>query len=407
MAVAKGVLDKIIDGINKKAGKVVVDRAVNMMEQLKIEFIPTPSLELNMAMGGGCAVGRVIEFAGEQSSGKTSMALEIISDDQKVHPEGVWGWFETEASYDPDYAKDVHGVDLNRIIYWDMDDLGAENGLDVLEALIRSNDLRGVVVNSVAGLSTIREMNSQMAEVGVAETARMMSKLMRKIVAIANKTKTTCIFINQFRATMDKYKPTVTTGGKALGFFASQRVDFNKIKLEAKDGYDEEEAMKVQCRVRKNRCTYTNPYKKCQYIVKYGEGIDLIGEITNAACEQGILRKSGAWIFYEKDDGDCVVRDGVMVVQKDESVIQQDGVLMKWNGAAKLLAFFQNNPDFYTEIRTLMMARLLAGEVKTMGLDVEEVDQIVAEDAELAEVFIEVIADETTVGSDEEEGEPV
>lgn len=189
-------LTAVLNGINKKFGASTVSFVKD--KDLKIEYLQSPSHEFNAMLAGGIGVGRITEFYGENSSGKTSMAIEIIAHNQKANPDFVAGWFETEGSIDEEILASF-GIDMDRLVYWDQTEVGAEQGLDILRALIASNEFDLIVCNSVAGLAPKKEIEDDIEKQNVALTARMMSKLMRVITGICFKTKTSMIFINQVR----------------------------------------------------------------------------------------------------------------------------------------------------------------------------------------------------------------
>lgn len=200
---------KLLAGIVKKTqdknggSKHVLSFASDRASELVYEYIRTPSENVNMALGdgkspGGILRGKICEVAGESSSGKTSLMLETIGLDHQTDPDSIWGWLDTEGDYDAQYAEQK-GVDPERLILWEVDDTGAESGLDMLEMMIRSHSLTGIVVNSVTGLTPSAEMDAEMGKNSIALQARMMSRLMRKITAISNRTKTSVVFINQLR----------------------------------------------------------------------------------------------------------------------------------------------------------------------------------------------------------------
>lgn len=189
-------LTAFMNGINKKFGANTIGFAKD--KDLKIQYLQSPSHEFNAMLNGGIGVGRITEFYGENSSGKTSMAIEIIAHNQKIDPDFVAGWFETEGSIDEEILKSF-GVDMERLVYWDQTDCGAEQGLDILRSLIASGQFNMIVVNSVAGLAPKKEIEDDIEKQNVALTARMMSKLMRVITGACYKTKTSAVFINQVR----------------------------------------------------------------------------------------------------------------------------------------------------------------------------------------------------------------
>lgn len=209
-------LKNLVNATQKKHGgsKHALSFATDRIDDLRFEFIPTPSENINAALGGGFVRGRIAEVAGENSSGKTSLLLETIAQDMKRDPDAIYGWFETENSFDPDYAFNVKGIDPDRLIVWEVSDEGAESGLDTLEMLIRSNTLKMIGINSVTGLVPKKELTNEMEKQEVAIQARMMSKLMRKITAIAGKTKTAVVFVNQMRTNVGVMygDPNTTTG---------------------------------------------------------------------------------------------------------------------------------------------------------------------------------------------------
>lgn len=188
---------KIMEAHNKAAGGTVVGFASDVAK--KLTFLPTPSEELNIMTGGGFPRGRITEIFGNNSSGKTSICLETIGEDMQADPDSYWAWLESEESFDRDYAVDVHGVDLERLIYIDITDEGAEKSADRLEVLMRSGILTGFVVNSVAGLVPKKELEDDLEKANIALQARMMSKLMRKWTGLIGKKDLYALFINQLR----------------------------------------------------------------------------------------------------------------------------------------------------------------------------------------------------------------
>lgn len=208
------VLNKVIDEVNKGTGEQTIGFAKVLAKPLT--FIPTPSEELNIMLGGGLPIGRITEAFGNNSSGKTSIMMETIGEDMEEHPNNYWGWIESEESFDPKYAEEVHGIDLDRLIYIDVTDQGAEKSLDRLESLMRTGVLRGFVVNSIAGLSPKAEMDEEIGKHSIALQARMMSKLMRKWTVLIGKKDLVAVFINQQRTDVNSRfgDPNVTPGKK-------------------------------------------------------------------------------------------------------------------------------------------------------------------------------------------------
>lgn len=367
------LLNKVMGDINKKAGHTVIGRTTDpeIAELVKIEFMKTPSVEINLMLGGGFPRGKIIELFGEHASGKTSIAIETMAEDMKNDPDSYWGWYETEGSFDIDYAKQFDGFDENRLIIWHVGDEGAEKGLDFLEAMLRTGQFAGIIVNSVAGLTPQREMESEMAKADIALQARMMSKLMRKITGVASKNKCTMIFINQFRTNVGAMfgDPNVTTGGRALAFYATQRIGMRKVKLESSDGITDDEGMKVSARVAKNRVANGNPYKACKYTAIYGEGIDKIRGVALMAIEQGIVEGSG-WLFYPN---------------KANPTTLKNGELAKWQGKGKFIEAIRDNEELYELLKLELERKAKGRNLVLESLTDEEIANIKAVEEELAE----------------------
>lgn len=367
----KKLLDKVMGDINKKAGRTVIGTVNNpdMADLVKIDILPTPSIELNIALGGGLARGKIVELMGENSSGKTSLAIETMALDMKENPDSVWAWYETEGSCDLDYMTQFNGFDPSRLVIWHMEDEGAEKGLDFLEAMLRTGQFTGVVVNSVAGLTPKREMESEMEKQDIALVARMMSKLMRKVTAVASKAKTTMIFINQFRSNIGGYgNPDTTSGGRALSFYATQRIAMRKVKVEKADGISEEEGIKVSCRIGKNRIARDNPYKAAKYIALFGKGIDRVRGLAEMAVDNEAVEQSGSWLYYPN---------------KANPITLPDGTPAKWQSFAKFLDYVKDNPDFFEEVKSVLENKLKSGALKVNYLDEDEVNEIKQQDASI------------------------
>lgn len=370
----KKLLGNLVKKIQKDNGdsKHALSFASDRLDELKYEFIPTPSENVNMALGngttpGGFARGKIIEVAGENSSGKSSLLLETIADDHKNDPDSIWGWLNAESDFDEEYAQ-MKGVDMNRLIIWDVDDTGAEKSLDTLEMLIRSHALKAIVVNSIAALVPKKELENEMEKQEVALQARMMSKLMRKITAISNRTKTTVIFINQYRTNVGQMfgNPDTTTGGRALTYFATQRIGLRKVKLQKEDGITDEEGLKINVHVMKNRASYNNPFKKTSYTAIFGEGIDAVREIANIALETPYAT-SGSWIYLAADGNPA-----------KDNFDTWNGHELKWNGKAKFLDFIRDNPEFQDHLKDL-----IRGNAQMESLSDEEIAALKQEEREL------------------------
>lgn len=367
----QALLKNIVKKTQEKNGgaKHVLAFAGDRVEEMKHQFIPTPSENINMALGngsdpGGFVRGRISEVAGESSSGKTSLMLETIGKDHQNDPESMWGWLDTEGDWDADYAIQK-GIDLSRLVLWEVDDSGAEVGLDTLEMMIRSNAMKGIVINSVTGLTPSSELDSEMGKQSIALQARLMSKLMRKIIAISNRTNTAVIFINQLRTDVGSMfgDPNVTTGGKALQYFASQRITLRKVKLQKEDGITIDEGIKVNVRVSKNRIARDNPYKATSYTALYGYGIDDVREVAQIAIETNTVDKRGSWTYYPTK----------------ENVAEWNGQKLAFNGQGAFIDFIRDNPTFKEHLKNMLHGQAVVG-----TLPAEEIAAIEAEEQALA-----------------------
>jgi recombination protein RecA len=394
LAEKKARLQKIMDAQNKSAGSIVVGYGKDIAKPL--EFLPTPSQEFNLITGGGFPKGRITEIFGPQSSGKTSLVEETIGEDMARDPDAIWVWGETEEPFDMDYASLIHGIDPDRLILVEQDESGGETLIDRMEPYLRSGDIKGFAINSVAGLTPKKELSESMEKQDIALQARMMSKLMRKWTAIIAKRGLYAIFINQLRTNVGVMfgDPNVTTGGRALAYYSSLRVGLNKLVFDdaEKKIYPDDEFMKIGVRIAKNRCVYDNPYKKGQYVIKYGEGVDKVSEIISKAPEAGILRNSGAWYYYEKEDGELIVAKKAVVDGKPKL-----NVPLKWNGRAELRKFLIENDWFVTQLREELAGAVSRGQLLPTYQSEEEMEEI----RKLEAIEAEIAAEEEKMAKDD------
>jgi recombination protein RecA len=352
------MLNMAMKKIKSSFGEEKIGTLREKKDEMKIEFIKTKSSALNKALNGGLAKGKISEIYGPSQAGKTSTLLETIGYNMSLDPEFVAGWFETEGHFDYDYAVGTFNIDPDRFIVWSMEDEGAEDGLDMLESILRSGALDILVVNTVAGLTPKSEIDAKMAKMTIGLQARMMSKLMRKLTAVTNRLGTHISFVNQIRsdinATGSMGTPTTTTGGAALSFYASQRIyqKIGFIKEEDKSkGYNQDEFKKIDVQIRKNRlATGRNAFQKCTYFVEYGVGTDVVGEIPTLVEEYGILKKSGAWFYDLDDDGEVKVRNGKP---------------LKWQGRGAFRKYLLEDTGYYEELRE-----------RIENIGVKEIDQV-------------------------------
>ena len=308
-------LESLKTSINKKFGEGTVMTAKEAADSGKLskKVLATPSLELNDALHCGGFSG-IVELFGPNSSGKTSLAIDTIVKNQKDDPNFVVAWLETEGSVTEQILKD-HGVDLERVLYWRQEDAGnAESALDIARAFITSGDVDAMIVNSIAGLCPKVENEDDLEKQNIALTARLLSKFFRVATGVASKNDVTMIFINQVRDNVGQMfgDPATTTGGKALAFYASQRIRMNQKKIMAGDPIKEEEGVKIGCIVKKNRFAgKNNPFTKCDYYATFENGIDSVIPLPTLLLTNGVMRNAGAWWYYEDAQGQLITIDGI------------------------------------------------------------------------------------------------
>jgi len=329
----KPVSDKLkalqlaMDKIDKDFGKGAIMRmGENKVEDIPV--IPTGSIGLNAALGvGGYPRGRVIEIYGPESSGKTTLALHAIAEAQKSG--GIAAFIDAEHAFDRYYAEKL-GVQTDDLLISQPDD--GEQALEIADQLIRSAAIDIIVIDSVAALTPRKEIEGDMGDSNVGLQARLMSQALRKLTANISKTNTTCIFINQLREKIGVMfgNPETTTGGNALKFYASVRLDIRRIN-QLKDG---EDAIGNQVRVKIVKNKVAPPFRKAEFDIMFGEGISRTGEIVDLGVDNEIVKKSGSWYSY----GDTKLAQGR-------------------DATKKLLA---DNPDLAAEIEGKIMEALKA-----------------------------------------------
>ena len=313
----KKALEIALEKIEKDFGKGSIMR-LGDKTGASVESIPTGALSLDIALGiGGVPRGRVIEIYGPESSGKTTLAQHIVAEAQKKG--GIAAFIDAEHALDPEYARKL-GVKVDELLISQPDT--GEQALDITEELIRSGAVDVIVIDSVAALVPRAEIDGEMGDSHMGLQARLMSQALRKLTGIVCKTRTTVIFINQLRSKIGVVygNPETTTGGNALKYYASVRLDIRKIETLKKDG--QEYGNRVKVKVVKNKVS--PPFRIAEFDIIYGEGISSIGCIIDAAVTTNVINKSGTWFSY--------------------------GETKLGQGREKAREFFVENPDILTEV---------------------------------------------------------
>lgn len=310
-----------MDKIEKTFGKGSIMKMGDDNVQ-EVEVIPTGSIALNAALGvGGYPKGRIIEIYGPESSGKTTLAIHAIAEAQKAG--GIAAFIDAEHAFDRFYAAKL-GVDVDNL--WISQPDNGEQALEIAEQLIRSSAIDIIVIDSVAALTPKAEIEGDMGDNKVGLQARLMSQALRKLTSAISKTNTTCIFINQLREKIGVMfgNPETTTGGNALKFYASVRLDIRR-STQLKDG---EEVIGNQTKVKVVKNKVAPPFRKAEFDIMFGEGISRSGEIIDLGADLGIIKKSGSWYSYNetklgqgRDASKQVIQDNPELAEELEGLI--------------------------------------------------------------------------------------
>ena len=342
-AAKQEALAAALKNIEKNFGKGAVMRLGDDASKLDVDVISTSCLGIDLALGiGGIPRGRITEIYGPESSGKTTLSLHVVAEAQKSG--GNVAFIDAEHALDPEYAKAL-GVDTENLLVSQPDT--GEQALEILEALVRSGAIDLVVVDSVAALVPRAEIDGDMGDSHVGLHARLMSQALRKLAGIIKKSNTAAIFINQLREKVGVIygSPEVTTGGRALKFYASVRIDVRRIES-IKDG-TELIGNRTRAKIVKNKLA--PPFKSAEFDILYGEGISKLGDMLDLAVEAEIIKKAGSWFSY--------------------------GDIRLGQGREKVKEYFKENPELAEEIEDLVRTYFGKGKGHSPAQDLEEVDE--------------------------------
>lgn len=371
-------LDKIADGFNKKLGRQVLGRISKnpeLQEKLRIKFIPTPSININEAMGGGFPVGRTTVVSGNSDSGKTFLMLETIGMNMKKDPNFVVGWLESEKSLG-EKDLELFGIDPERFLYMEIDKQGAaEQAMDLAESVIGTGSVNMFVVNSLKCLVPSEEFKKGMGDLQVGLQARFNSKMMRKLTTTIAESETAYVLIQHLTTQIGGVMmrdPLILSGGVAIRYGAAIIADMRKKSIGDSDPIKREEGIKIGFTIKKNHVvTNRYPYVKTDYFAIFGDGIEIYLEALDLALKAEIIHQTGAWLsMVDEETG--------------EVKLGADGNPLKWNGKAKFRQYCIENPSFFDELKAQ-----LSGQVENIeGEELAEIkEELAKEESEAKEIL--------------------
>lgn len=369
------LVDAAADNINKKAGKIIcgrIGKTPEIMERLKIDFIPTPSMVLNEAVGGGFPRRRCSIVSGDPDSGKTSILLETIAKNQNHGKNKFFAvWLESESSLKDDFVVDTMGVDPEQFFYLEVRaGQSAEETLDILYTILQTGVADMVVINSLKCLVPQHEQESSLGSSVVCEQARMNARIVRKFRAIVAEYDTAFVIVQHMGTDVMAYgAPKIISGGQAIAYWSALTIVLSrsKKKFESKDPLKDGEGVKIYVSVKKNHCLPDrNPYVRCEYYAVFGQGTEQILEALTVAESKGMVDIRGAWVYWYDKDGN----------EKQ-----------KWNGRTAFRQYMLENKDEWQAFMSQLM-----GQERAQLLSSEEIEQIKAEDKAIGEAVMDIEA---------------
>jgi recombination protein RecA len=367
------ILNGIAEQVNKAAKKKVCGFITDpdIAEKLRVKWYPTPSDAVNAATGGGIPRSRMTLVVGKPDSGKTSYFLETIAYNQKIDPDFVAAWLESENSLNKEFAVKTFGIDPDRFFFIEHDREGAgEKALDQVEAVLQSGAINMFVINSLKCLVPSEEFKKAHGEATVGTQARMNAKMMRKFTSIMAENEVAFVVITHLTTQIGSMArdPLIISGGNAIVYGSQLTLDFRKQQVADSDPIKKEEGMKIAVTVKKNHCVPDrNPYQRAEYFVVYGVGVEQYLQVMEAAVEQGILFKSGAYI-----------KDLLDPSNPKGGEKEYNGIKLSFQGKEKFREFCAANPDWFNSLRERVN---LVGSMSD-----EEISDIKAEEEEISKM---------------------